>query len=264
MARSTYYYHQAQLDAPDRHAELKTAIAAIFNSSKQRYGHRRIWLSLRQDGWQVSKKLVHKLMHQLGLRSKVRVRRKYNSYQGGVSHVASNVLDRAFNAETPNQKWVSDVTEFRVGNQKVYLSPIYDLFDHSIVSFQTSTSPSTNLTSQSLREALESEQPGAGVLVHTDQGFQYQHVSLRALLEEHDAVQSMSRKANCYDNALIENFFGHLKTEMFHGERFNTVNELINSIEEYIDWYNNERIQERLKGMTPMQYRNHALQLRAA
>lgn len=264
MARSTYYYHQAQLDAPDRHAVLKTAIAAIFNSSKQRYGHRRIWLSLRQQGWVVSKKLVHKLMNQLGLRSKVRIKRKYNSYQGGVSHVAGNVLDRAFDAETPNQKWVSDVTEFRVGNQKVYLSPIYDLFDHSIVSFQTGTSPSTALTSQSLKTALEREQPDAGVLVHTDQGFQYQHVSWRALLEEHDAVQSMSRKANCYDNALIENFFGHLKTEMFHGERFNTVNELINSIEEYIDWYNNERIQERLKGMTPMQYRNHALQLEAA
>jgi transposase InsO family protein len=156
------------------------------------------------------------------------------------------------------------VTEFRVANQKVYLSPIYDLFDHSIVSFTTGISPSTALTSQSLEEALEREQPGAGVLIHTDQGFQYQHVSWRAVLEKHEAVQSMSRKANCYDNAMIENFFGHLKTEMFHGETFNTVNELITSIEEYIDWYNNERIQERLKGMTPMQYRNHALQLEAA
>ena len=264
MARSTYYYHQAKLDVPDRHAELKTVIAEIFQASKSRYGHRRIWLQLRQYGWKVSKKLVHKLMNQLGLRSKVRIKRKYNSYQGATSHVASNVLARAFDAETPNQKWVSDVTEFRVGSQKVYLSPVYDLFDHSIVSFQTSTSPSTALTSQSLQEALEREQPKAGVLVHTDQGFHYQHNSWRALLEKHDAVQSMSRKANCYDNALIENFFGHLKTEMFHGERFNSVNELIDSIEEYIDWYNNERIQERLKGMTPMQYRSHALQLEAA
>ncbi|MEG0299111.1 MAG: IS3 family transposase, partial [Aurantimicrobium sp.] len=96
------------------------------------------------------------------------------------------------------------------------------------------------------------------------QGFHYQHHSWRELLEEHGAIQSMSRKANCYDNALIENFFGHLKTEMFHGERFNTVNELIEEIEEYIDWYNRDRLQERLKGMTPMQYRNHALQLEAA
>lgn len=264
MARSTYYYHQAKLDAPDRHERLKAAITAIFQASKGRYGHRRIWMRLRQDSWHVSKKLVHKLMKELGLKSKVRVRRKYNSYQGGTSHVAGNVLAREFEAQTPNQKWVSDVTEFRVANQKVYLSPIYDLFDHSIVSFTTGISPSTALTSQSLEEALEREQPGAGVLIHTDQGFQYQHVSWRAVLEKHEAVQSMSRKANCYDNAMIENFFGHLKTEMFHGETFNTVNELITSIEEYIDWYNNERIQERLKGMTPMQYRNHALQLEAA
>ena len=264
MARSTYYYHLARLDAPDRHAFLKAVIVTVFFAKKRRYGHRRIWLHLTQHGWQVGKKLVYKLMKQLGLKSKVRIKRKYNSYQGGTSHVAGNVLAREFEAQTPNQKWVSDVTEFRVANQKVYLSPIYDLFDHSIVSFTTGISPSTALTSQSLKEALEREQPGAGVLIHTDQGFQYQHVSWRAVLEKHEAVQSMSRKANCYDNAMIENFFGHLKTEMFHGETFNTVNELITSIEEYIDWYNRDRLQERLKGMTPMQYRNHALQLEAA
>lgn len=264
MARSTYYYHLARLDAPDRHAFLKAVIVTVFFAKKRRYGHRRIWLHLTQHGWQVGKKLVYKLMKQLGLKSKVRIKRKYNSYQGTISHIAANHLNREFDATAPNQKWVSDVSEFRVGNQKVYLSAIYDLFDHAIVSFKTGTSPNTGLTSRSLKDAFEREQPAAGLLVHTDQGFHYQHHSWRELLEEHGAIQSMSRKANCYDNALIENFFGHLKTEMFHGERFNTVNELIEEIEEYIDWYNRDRLQERLKGMTPMQYRNHALQLEAA
>ena len=145
-------------------------------------------------------------------------------------------------------------------NQKVYLSPIYDLYDHSIVSYRTSRSPNTALTSQSLRAAFEAEQP-TGVLVHTDQGFQYQHWTWRTLIETYEAVQSMSRKGNCYDNAVMESFFGHLKAEMYHGEQFSTVEKMVSEIEDYIWWYNTERVQERLKGMTPIEYRNHALQL---
>lgn len=198
-------------------------------------------------------------MQQIGLRSKVRVKRRYNSYQGGSSHIAENHLAREFAADAPNMKWVSDVTEFRVANQKVYLSPVYDLYDHSVVSYQAGVSPNTILTSESLGAAFAREQPATGLLVHTDQGFQYQHSSWRDILTAQSAVQSMSRKGNCYDNAVMENFFGHLKTEMFHGEHFETVDELIAEIDEYISWYNTVRVQERLKGMTPMEYRNHAL-----
>lgn len=226
----------------------------------RRFGHRRIHLALRNNGWTVTKKLVFKLMNQLGLKSKVPIKRKYNSYKGTASRIAENHLNREFAAERPNQKWVSDVTEFRVGTRKVYLSPIYDLFDHSVISYQLSTSPSTALTTQSLQTAFETQRPGTGLLVHTDQGFQYQHSTWRTIIDNHEGRQSMSRKGNCYDNAVMENFFGHLKAEMYHGEYFASVDDFIECIDSYMHWYNTERIQERLKGMTPMEYRNHALQ----
>jgi putative transposase len=264
VARSTFYYHAGKLNAPDKHAELKAVISKLFEENRARYGHRRIWLKLRALGWQVTKKLVHKLMNQLGLRSKVRVKRKYNSYKGTQSVIAPNLLAREFDALEPNLKWVSDVTEFRVRDEKVYLSPVLDLFDHSIVGYNVATSPNIDLTGKSLRNAFNANQPKAGLLVHTDQGFQYQHAQWRKMINDHKGVQSMSRKANCHDNAVMENFFGHLKAEMFHGETFKSANELIAEIDSYIDWYNNERVQEKLKGMTPMQYRNHALQTQAA
>lgn len=258
LARSTYFYHQARLDEPDHHAALKQSIRDIFTRSKQRYGYRRIWRELRHTGSLVNKKLVYKLMQELGLKSKVRRRRRYNSYRGQTSHIADNKLSREFVATKPNRKWVSDVTEFRVAGQKLYLSPLMDLCDHRIISFTLSTSPSTAFTAASLKATLEQEKPKKGLMVHTDQGFQYQHSSWRNLIKEHHGVQSMSRKGNCYDNAVMENFFGHLKAEMFHGEMFHSVDELTAEIEEYIDWYNTDRCQERLNGMTPMQYRNHA------
>jgi len=264
VARSTFYYHAAKLDELDKHAQLKAVIRQLFEENRARYGHRRIWLKLRALGWQVTKKLVHKLMNQLGLRSKVRIKRKYNSYKGVQSVIAPNLLAREFEASKPNLKWVSDVTEFRVQNTKVYLSPVLDLFDHCVVGYKTGTSPTVDLTGQSLQNAFTTEMPAPGLLIHTDQGFQYQHTKWRRMIGENEGVQSMSRKANCYDNAVMENFFGHLKAEMFHGETFKTVNELIKEIDDYIVWYNNERVQEKLKGMTPMQYRNHALQIQSA
>mgnify|MGYP000314180828 CR=1 FL=1 len=172
VARSTFYYHARKLDTPDKHAELKNVIRKLFEDSQRRYGHRRIWLKLRALGWQVTKKLVHKLMNQLGLRSKARVKRKYNSYRGTRSLIAPNVMARQFEAVGPNLKWVSDVTEFRVSDKKVYLSPVMDLFDHSIVGYKSGTSPNVELTSASLQDAFTIQKPGAGALVHTDQGVQ--------------------------------------------------------------------------------------------
>lgn len=264
LARSTYYYHVARLDKPDKHAELKTEITRLFELHKKRLGYRRIHLLLRRSGWLVTKKLVWKLMNQLGLKSKVRIKRKYVSYQGNVSHIAQNRLNREFETKAPNTKWVSDVTEFRVAGQKVYLSPVIDLCDHSVVSYRVSRSSTTTLTSESLKAAFETQPTTGKVLVHTDQGFHYQHSSWRTLLDQNNAVQSMSRKGNCYDNAVMENFFGHLKAEMFHGETFTTVDEFIQALDDYMAWYNHQRVQERLEGMTPMEYRNHALNIKVA
>jgi putative transposase len=138
---------------------------------------------------------VLKLMRTLGLVCKVRRRKRYNSYQGEQGTVPPNLLNREFDATAPNQKWVTDVTEFSVGDRKLYLSPVMDLFDRQIISHTIGTSPNLNLTNTSLREALNCSTPGQKPLVHSDQGFQYQHISWRTLFEGAGAVQSMSRKA---------------------------------------------------------------------
>jgi putative transposase len=259
LARSTFYYHHAKHDLPDPLADLKTAIGDAFEAAHGRYGHRRVHAVLTAQGWQVAKKTVLTLMRALGLRCQVRRRRRYNSFRGEVGQIADNVLNREFTATAPNQKWVTDVTEFRVGQRKVYLSPVIDLFDRSVVAHSWSLTPNLALTNSSLISAIATLQPGQHPLVHSDQGFQYRHRSWRVLLKDADASQSMSRKANCYDNAVAENFFGHLKSELFHHNRFDTVEAFTTALDEYIRWYNNHRISTKLKGLSPVQYRAQAL-----
>lgn len=260
IPRSTFFYHQKRLGQPDKHAELKAEIRASFERNKHRYGYRRVLLDLRNQGWVVNHKLVYKLMCEMGLRAKIRQRRPYVPYSGAISHIADNKLDRKFTPDQPNTVFVSDVTEFRVAGHKVYLSPVMDLFDRSIVAHTVATSPSTAFTAESLTKAIKTCAPEPGWMMRTDQGFQYQHASWRDLIGDNGGVQSMSRKANCYDNAVMENFFGHMKAEMYHGEVFDTVAEFKQAIDEYIQWYNTKRIQQRLKGLTPMQYRNQTLE----
>lgn len=259
LARSTFFYHQARLQGPDPRAGLKAAITEVFTKNHARYGHRRVHRELVKAGWQVSKKTVLKLMRRLGLICQVRRKRRYVSYQGETGQVAANLLDRDFTAGAPNQKWVTDVTEFRIGDDKLYLSPVMDLFDRQIIAYTLGTSPNLQLTNDSLRAALATLDDGTATLVHSDQGFQYQHVSWRHLLTEAGATQSMSRKGNCYDNAVIENFFGHLKEEAFHHVRYLSLDALTAALHEYIDWYNNDRISTRLEGLSPVQYRAQTL-----
>ena len=259
LARSTFYYQLGQMQAQDRHVKLKQAIRKIFDKSHQRYGYRRVRLQLLRDGWCVSRKLVAKLMRQLGLRSKTRKRKCYNSYRGTTSRRADNHLDRRFATEKPNQQWVSDITQFQISGQKLYLSPVMDLCDHSILAHTLSVSPTTKVSALSLKRAFRVAGDPEGVLVHTDQGYHYQHQSWISQLVEHQCVQSMSRKGNCYDNSVMENFFSHLKEEMFNNDSFASISELRAAIDEYIQWYNTERMQERLGGMTPNEYRQHAL-----
>ena len=259
LARSTFFYHQARLQAPDPKEKLTAAVTEIFETNHGRYGHRRIHIELVKQGWTVAKKTVLKLMQALGLICKVRRRKRYNSYRADQGAVAPNVLNREFEADAPNRKWVTDVTEFSVGDRKLYFSPVMDLFDRQIISYSLGSSPNLALTNDSLREALTSLQPGQQPLVHSDQGFQYRHASWRTLIAGAGAVQSMSRKGNCYDNAVMENFFGHLKEELFHRVRFLNTDALAAAIEEYIHWYNTTRISTKLKGLSPVQYRAQAL-----
>ncbi|WP_231939718.1 IS3 family transposase [Brevibacterium siliguriense] len=255
LARSTFFYHQKRFgQRPDPYVQVRARIREIFTDSNERYGHRKIMTVLVKEGLSIAKKTVLRLMQDMGIKTKVR-RKRYNSHRGTVGRVAGNVLNRDFTAEEPNEKWVSDVTEFAVADQKLYLSPVIDLFDTSVVSYSMSTSPNTALTNESLIRACQGLRPGQAPLVHTDQGFQYQHVSWAAILAEYGATPSMSRKGNCWDNAVAENFFGQLKSEMFYLQKFDTVEDLKTAIDEYIHWYNFERISTRLGGLAPMEYR---------
>lgn len=263
VARSTFYYHLGKLDRPDKHAQLKKVIVELFDRSHGRAGYRMIRMLLHRQGWKVSRKLVCKLMRVLGLRAR-RVVKAYNSYRGTVARIAANVLDRRFYPDVPNQRWVSDVTEFRVGGRKLYLAPVMDLCDRSILSYTIASGAGVDIVTTALERAMTTYQPGQGLIVHSDQGFHYQHRSWTRLIENAQGIQSMSRKGNCWDNAVMENFFGHLKSDVYINERYTHPQDLITAIEDYIAWWNTERPQQGLGQLTPTERRNQAFLGKAA
>ena len=256
LARSTYYYHLKR-SGRDKYAEEKAAIAKIFHENKGRYGYRRMELSLRAKGYALNHKTVYKLMKSLNLKGKRRKNEKYHSYKGEVGKIADNLLARDFHAEKPFEKIVTDVSQFNVADEKVYLSPVMDLYNREIISYSISRSPNLAQIREMLNGLFRKLPKGAAPLFHSDQGWQYQHAEYQRLLKEHNITQSMSRKGNCMDNGAMENFFGRLKVEMFYGEEFESVGEFIKELKEYIDYYNNDRISIKLNGMSPVQYRTH-------
>ena len=192
------------------------------------------------------------------LKSRIRVV-KYRSYKGQVGKIADNILQRQFEADKPNQKWVTDVTEFKVGSEKLYLSPIMDLFNGEIIAFQTQSRPLFGLVKDMLKEAVNKLKPSEKPIVHSDQGWQYQMAHYQRQLSEKGLIQSMSRKGNCLDNASMESFFGILKSECFYGKKFKTIDDLEQTVKEYIHYYNHERIKVKLKGLSPVEYRSQSL-----
>ena len=260
ITRSDYYYQCSKTDKDEKNDDLMNTIIAVYYAHKCRYGYRRIHLELRRRGIEVNIKKVRRLMRRMGLAGRKRNRRKYSSYKGTVGKIAVNIIQRDFFADTPNRKWYTDVTEFNLRGEKLYLSPILDGCGGDIVAYSISISPNLEQTMEMLDKAFAKHKDLRGLILHTDQGWQYQHAHYQNALIEHGIIQSMSRKGNSMDNGLMENFFGLLKTEMFYGQEneYETLEDLANAIEEYIDYYNNERIKDRLKGMTPIEYRNHA------
>lgn len=192
------------------------------------------------------------------LRCKVR-RKKYKSYKGDVGKSAPHILKRDFKAERPVQKWTTDVTEFSVSEGKLYLSPILDMYNGEIISYDIGRSPNFQQTMSMLNAALSRYKDLTGLILHSDQGWQYRQMEYQHKLKERGIVQSMSRKGNCLDNAMMENFFGIMKSEMFYGheKEFQTLEKLELAIREYIEYYNHIRIKLRLKGMSPVRYREH-------
>ena len=256
LPRSTFYYYLHQSQNPAKYQMVKEQIVIIFNENKKRYGYRRITKELHNNDICVNHKTVRKLMKQLGLVCQVRENRKYNSYRGEVGEVAPNLLERHFKTNEPNRKWVTDVTEFKVHDQKLYLSPILDLFNGEVVSYNLSRHPNFKQITDMLEGAFQKLPDKVdNLILHSDQGWQYQMKSYQNLLKAKGITQSMSRKATCLDNAVAENFFGLLKTELFYLEKFDSIDQLEKAIVDYIDYYNNRRIKLKLNGLSPVQYR---------
>ena len=242
----------------DKYAEAKEGINAIYHENKGRYGYRRITAVLHNRGMCLNHKTVQRLMKQLGLVCRVRMK-KYHSYKGEVGKIAPNLLNRNFHAQRPNQKWVTDVTEFSLFGQKLYLSPILDLHNGYLVSYAISDRPVLSMVTTMLTKAFETIPNGTGLILHSDQGWQYQHKQYQRMLKEKGIRQSMSRKGNCLDNAVAENFFGLLKSELLYLQKFQSIEQFKQELIDYLDYYNNIRIKAKLKGLPPAIHRQQAL-----
>lgn len=259
MARSSFYYYQKQSKSPDKYEVIKQWIKSVYHKHKGRYGYRRITDELNNEGVIINHKTVLKLMKSLGLKSVIRIK-KYKSYKGEQGKIAPNILERNFRATQPNQKWATDITEFNVSGKKLYLSPIIDLFNQEIISYELTERPVFNQVTQMLKKAFKTIPNNTYLILHSDQGWQYQMRQYQYLLKQKGITQSMSRKGNCLDNAIIENFFGTLKSELFYSMKFKDINHLKSEIKEYINYYNNERIKSNLNKMSPIKYRAHYYQ----
>ena len=258
LPRSTYYYQLKQLDRLDKDKNLKAEIQVIFTEHRGNYGYRRMTLELRNRGYMVNHKRVQRLMNVLGLSARIRRKRKYSSYQGEIGKKAENLIQRQFEATKPMEKCYTDVTEFAIpaSSQKLYLSPVLDGFNSEIIAYNLSTSPNLDQVEAMLNQAF-SEDHYTNTILHSDQGWQYQHQYYHHFLEGKGIQPSMSRKGNSPDNGMMESFFGILKSEMFYGyeKTFHSLEQLEQAIVDYIDYYNNKRIKVKLKGLSPVQYR---------
>ena len=239
-------------------------ILETFEKHEGRYGYRRIQAELKAQGFIINHKKVQRIMRELNLKCDKFVRKsRYKSYKGTVGKVAKNHLNRRFSTPYALQKVVTDVTEFKcTDDEKLYLSPIMDLYNGEIIGFSMSKRPTLDFVIESLKQALPvlKECANYRTTIHSDQGWHYQHKAWVRTLKQNKIFQSMSRKATCADNAAMENFFGLLKQEMYYGEELTSYEALKKKVEDYIDYYNNERIKQKLGGMSPVRYRIHVNQ----
>ena len=237
LSKSTYYYEISKEDiVAERNKEILDEIKSIFESNRRRYGVRRVHHELANRGYQVNHKRVQRLMHKAGLVGK-RPKEKYHSYKGEVGKIADNVIDRNFGTTAPLQKWTTDVSQFNFSWGKCYISPVLDMNTNEIISYDLSMSPNLEQIVRMLNKAFEKFPSVEGLIFHSDQGWQYQHAYYRNVLKEHGIIQSMSRKGNCYDNCIMETFFGRLKNEMYYGyeKEYSSFEEFSKAVEEYID-----------------------------
>lgn len=274
ISKSTYFYTINTYSREDKDYELKELIKTIFKENKSRYGYRRVTLELKNREYKINHKRVKRLMKLLNLYG-VQPKAKYKSYKGEVGKTCKNLLltkvvdeennktyyERNFTTTSVNQIWSTDVSEFHIAAGKLYLSPIIDVHNREIVSYVISRSPNFKQVTTMLDLAFKKHKNLKGLIFHSDQGWQYQMKPYRDKLSKRGIKQSMSRKGNCYDNCVMEIFFGTMKNEMFYGHEyeFESLDELEIAMKEYIEYYNNKRISTKLKGLTPIMYRHQSL-----
>lgn len=258
VSRSGYYKYRSTCNQ-NRDKEIKECIKKIYEQRKGIYGYRRIQAELfRKFGCKVNHKKVLRIMQSLGLKATIRRKRNFmTTYQVKISdgRVADNLLNRDFTAQQPNQKWVTDVTQYRIGEERIYLSAIKDLCTHEIVAYHMSTRNDNALVLETFKKAFEMQKDVTGLIVHSDQGSQYTSHAYHDMLPTVGAQISMSRRGNCLDNASIESFFSHLKTEALYPYDIRDLQDAQRRIENYIHFYNNERLQLKLNKLTPSEFR---------
>jgi putative transposase len=258
LARSSYFYHCARLRKSDKYADARIAMVDIFKSNHCCYGYRRMRAALARHQLQVSEKVVQRLMKQECLRVTVNKRRRYASYLGEISPAPQNIINRDFQADAPNAKWLTDITEFQIPAGKVYLSPMIDCFDGVVVSWTLGTRPDAELVNTMLDAAIESVQSAHNrPVVHSDRGAHYRWPGWLQRMVYAKLVRSMSRKGCSPDNAACEGFFGRLKTELFYPRNWQdvTIEQFTNSVDAYIRWYNEKRIKLSRGSRSPLEYR---------
>ncbi|MCY4743392.1 IS3 family transposase [Pelomonas sp. UHG3] len=258
LPRSSYFYHRARLGVADKYAGVRQAMTNIFERNYRCYGYRRLHASLSDQCVNVSEKVVRRLMKQERLVAATSKRRRYGSYMGEISPAPDNVLNRDFSAGAPNEKWLTDITEFQIPAGKVYLSPMIDCFDGMVVSWSIGTRPNAELVNTMLDAAIDKVAvSGEKPVVHSDRGGHYRWPGWLARIADAKLVRSMSRKGCSPDNAACEGFFGRLKTEMFFARDWltTTIEEFVAAVDAYIRWYNEARIKSSLGFRSPAQHR---------
>lgn len=282
MPKSTYCYYKeskhkkALNNRIIKDKEILDVVQPIYEENKKRYGYRRIILAIDEDtlkSLNVGRDRIRKVLKSNGLLGVQGKSQKYHSYKGdnGISKrnllLSKEIVDgkekfvRHFETTRANEKWTTDVSEFKTNNGKLYLSPIMDIYDSSIISYDISRSPNLEQTRRMLNNAFTQNENLTGLIIHSDQGWQYQHKTYMEELKNRNIKQSFSRKGNCMDNSPMENFFGIMKNEMFYGheDEFKTLDDLKSAMEEYIIYYNTKRINIKRKGLSPLAYRHKSL-----
>ena len=257
MAKSSYFYQRKSQTQPDKYLALRTKVREIFNENRCCYGYRRVHAVLKYEGITYSEKVIRRIMSEEQLIIHGKKKRRYNSYLGEISPAVPNLLARDFHADKPNEKWVTDLTEFQIPAGKVYLSPILDCFDGLVVSWSIGTSPDAELVNSMLDEGATCLSDDEHPILHTDRGSHYRWPGWILRMDTYGLVRSMSKKGCTPDNAACEGFFGTLKTEIFYGRSWEGVplEEFIEELDRYIRWYNEKRSKMRLGGMSPLVYR---------